>query len=629
MSQPQWRCALCSTDFTRSEHLRRHLRSHENIRPYECSLCQRKFTRRDAKTRHERTCKGKPSGRNDGLLYQDAQVQPISNPLLSNDLESALPHELGDDYWLNIGMPDPSDFAALDWLYSERLSSDSIISAERLEFLAHFTSENGMGTFLAPETLTERQKIIRNEESSGSGPYTTHEAFLDSETIQPSMLHENLQDLQPLSGRAFEIIHQLHAIVTQKTERSVVKLTWTADEESRCRSFFTPNNLTRFLRYFWLLWYPNCPFVHRPSFNASQAPVALLCVMIVIGACLSPYSEDSRTARMWLDCIEELVFSGDTFAEETGEPETASLDPLEHTKKRLERLQATYLVCSLQKREGSLEAKARVRRYRHATMVTLARGIGIALASHRNVTTDNASDRWWKQFAIHEALIRTMTYVFLFDAALTIFHNSPPRMVVSELKMEMACPEACFQAESSEECFTALKQWQRTDFWRQHLSIAALVKRICQKNLYPGSVDEYAKMGSLNLFTTVQSLHSLTFHLQNSLIFDSTLVPIKAGLENWRKIWERREPEDLHIPESAEMLWKKVGFISYSPEFWHLARILVDRIKDESDPDTADTAWSNDNSGSTNEAGTRYDHTDMKDLNRLIMEYRRLSLGTV
>lgn len=38
-------------------------------------------------------------------------------------------------------------------------------------------------------------------------------------------------------------------------------------------------------------------------------------------------------------------------------------------KKRVECIQAAYLVCSLQKREGSVEAQGRVRRYRHATLV--------------------------------------------------------------------------------------------------------------------------------------------------------------------------------------------------------------------------------------------------------------------
>lgn len=106
--------------------------------------------------------------------------------------------------------------------------------------------------------------------------------------------------------------------------------------------------------------------------------------------------------------------------------------------------------------------------------------------------------------------VRTMTYVFLFDAAFTIFHNSPPRMVVSELKMDMTCPEACFQAQSAEECFIAPKQWASTPFWRHHLSIAAVVKNICPRELPPESVTEYAKLGSLNLFKCSVSVNSIS-----------------------------------------------------------------------------------------------------------------------
>jgi hypothetical protein len=107
-------------------------------------------------------------------------------------------------------------------------------------------------------------------------------------------------------------------------------------------------------------------------------------------------------------------------------------------------------------------------------------------------------------------MVRTLTYVFLFDAALTIFHNSPPRMVVSELRMDMACPEACFQAESAEECLFELRKWSSSVFWCERLSVASVVRRMCQPQPQAQISEEqepvlgFSQMGSLNLFTTVQ-----------------------------------------------------------------------------------------------------------------------------
>ncbi|KAL2812595.1 hypothetical protein BJX63DRAFT_240655 [Aspergillus granulosus] len=643
MAQGQWHCSLCSTQFSRAEHLRRHLRSHENKRPYECTLCRRSFTRRDAKTRHEKTCKA--------IMQSPAPTTHTQAPLFGGG-NFAYGNEIEDDFLMS--MPYPSDFAALDWLYSTN-TPDSIITAERLDFLAHFTSENGMGTFLAPETLEERQKLILNYEHESDS--AEHGTSIDSaipvgslaQTIEPSMLHiTTSEDLDPLTARTYEILHHFHNIITAKTDKSVVKLDWTPEIESAARSFFSPRNITRYLGYFWSLWYPNCPFVHRASFDPQTAPPALLCVMVMIGACLSPHGGDAVTARMWLDVVEELAFSDSSFWEEkdgaVGGGKAVVLDQyVGRKKKRLECVQTAYLVCSLQKREGDGEARARVRRYRHATMVMLARDIGLATASHRNLNMDQPSDTWWQQFAVEEGLIRTITYVFLFDVALTIFHNSPPRMVVSELKMEVACPEACFQADSADECFRLLKEWEATIFWRKRLSITSVLKNICQTELTSSAVDEYSQMGSLNLFTAVQTLHSLTFHLRNSIIFESTLLPLKTGLENWRRIWNQREAEDKYVPDHPDQIWKKVGFISYSPEFWHLARIIVERIEGESQGggDEEDEGVRNgENGDETKNMATakahvrgrereRYDHTDMMDVNGLIMEYRRMSLGAV
>lgn len=108
------------------------------------------------------------------------------------------------------------------------------------------------------------------------------------------------------------------------------------------------------------------------------------------------------------------------------------------------------------------------------------------------------------------------------------------------------------------------------------------------------------------------------FHLHNSLVFESTMMPVQTGLDNWRRIWNKRVPEDESLPEAPDNLWKQVGFLRHASEFWHLARIMAGKI----------TSGNNDEDGfEGDEKLSRYDHTDMGDVNGLIMEYRRLNLG--
>lgn len=111
------------------------------------------------------------------------------------------------------------------------------------------------------------------------------------------------------------------------------------------------------------------------------------------------------------------------------------------------------------------------------------------------------------------------------------------------------------------------------------------------------------------------------FHFHNSLVFESTMSPMQTGLENWRLIWNKTVPEDENVPETPENLWKQVGFLRHASEFWHLARIIAGRIMSSSQ---------NEDSGYEEESTfARYDHTDMGDMNGLIVEYRRLNFGVV
>lgn len=70
--------------------------------------------------------------------------------------------------------------------------------------------------------------------------------------------------------------------------------------------------------------------------------------------------------------------------------------------------------------------------------------------------------------------------------------------------MDVACPEACFQAKTAEECLGGLRLWTNTRFWKNRLSIVSVVRRICQSPIEDPFVQELSQLGTLNLFTMVQ-----------------------------------------------------------------------------------------------------------------------------
>jgi hypothetical protein len=61
-----FRCQLCGRIYERADHLHRHLRNHENLRPHKCTQCPKRFNRADLLRRHllshDRSSTARPRG---------------------------------------------------------------------------------------------------------------------------------------------------------------------------------------------------------------------------------------------------------------------------------------------------------------------------------------------------------------------------------------------------------------------------------------------------------------------------------------------------------------------------------------------------------------------------------------
>lgn len=132
--------------------------------------------------------------------------------------------------------------------------------------------------------------------------------------------------------------------------------------------FFSPERMRHWLSLFWTRWFQHCPIINRSTFDLGDCSVLLLATMCLIGACMST-GEDHDYAKRFLDVIEELIFSS---------PVLVAPSPLKAEENILSRrqdvqtLQATCLMCLLQKWEGDAAAKLRMQRYRFTEFVAVS-----------------------------------------------------------------------------------------------------------------------------------------------------------------------------------------------------------------------------------------------------------------
>ncbi|EPY49585.1 zinc finger protein Zas1 [Schizosaccharomyces cryophilus OY26] len=89
IGDPRFYCTYldCPKSFTRKEHLRRHERTHENLKTFTCSFCQRAFARSDVLHRHVQQMHIQKQG-----LYENLLPSTSSSHIFSKDFHGITPN---------------------------------------------------------------------------------------------------------------------------------------------------------------------------------------------------------------------------------------------------------------------------------------------------------------------------------------------------------------------------------------------------------------------------------------------------------------------------------------------------------------------------------------------------------
>ncbi|KAF4636015.1 hypothetical protein G7Y89_g2063 [Cudoniella acicularis] len=500
-------------------------------------------------------------------------------------------------------LPHPSNSCQLQLSYNPISISESTSFQPSFDFLLNFTRASGLKAIFnykrcrSPRAATCHvsqqqpphhdestfEPIIPRSRKSCSRRTSGANVMASQHRVSLVSLIESLDD--PLFGQTKAIWDSFRISRIRSSQIALQSVNDPDRADERCLQFFCPENLRRFTRLFWDEWYPHCPIIHKPTFNVYSAPVTLLVPMAVIGACMSDSAEEVSRAKEWLEFGEEIVFSSAILSAEPVERAASDIDipPLRV-------IQAAYITCILLNWEGSDTMKRRVRHHHFAAVVSAVREIGVASSNHYPLDFVNACNFSWHQFIEREETIRTFTYVFLLDTAFVIFNNTPPRMVLHEMNLEMTTSESCFQADNAADCYTQ---------WHAHLSqhfahpgstalfLGEAISILMGDN-YDAHAIRFANLSTLSLFTLVAGLHTVVFQ-QLSLFscLPTSLQPVRAALSRWQSLWPLRS-DSIHIhphPNDAMTMprdaWQDTGFIGQAQEFAWLVVARLDRVEGE------------------------------------------------
>jgi Fungal specific transcription factor domain/Fungal Zn(2)-Cys(6) binuclear cluster domain len=204
------------------------------------------------------------------------------------------------------------------------------------------------GFFDSLETLTFGHSVIRSDvlpPSAGIVSVTT-------DAISPALEPRALEVRQALSKTAGNFGNTLPEAQEMLQLGPAIEQVTGADIDSLVSLYFEN-------------YHRHCPILHRPSFQATLCPLALLLSVMALGGMYAPETERVQRMRSLLDVIEAYIFSLPGLRDEYSHSLNLAEAPDEQTLQfQFELFQGAYLIIIAQYFSGNVAAKRRARRQR-------------------------------------------------------------------------------------------------------------------------------------------------------------------------------------------------------------------------------------------------------------------------
>ncbi|EGV66512.1 C2H2 zinc finger protein Ribonuc_L-PSP Endoribonuclease L-PSP [Yamadazyma tenuis ATCC 10573] len=287
----------CSKSFTRHDHLLRHKRNHnpQNRLPCTWPGCQLMFNRSDVRERHMKRHSQSLPYNKESLPY-DKQNIPYDKQSLSynnTSLASTKHPDIIKENQTNLqntnaGRTVTTNGTGINSQINTMSSQDVHSSNNGVPGILPYTGKN-----LSPSDLIEwlfHDDTSHDGSHDGShdthdGPVFSHHSPIDFRQsfdfptgVSPMSLLESMFAVSP----DFPHSNTRRSIDTNVRDRLVALV-----PALNTNPDFGVPQIERYLDIYWLIFHPQYPILHRPSFDNTTAPPLLLLAMIMTGAGLS------------------------------------------------------------------------------------------------------------------------------------------------------------------------------------------------------------------------------------------------------------------------------------------------------------------------------------------------------